>query len=69
MNKTKEFYKGEISRILNKIMRREIWLRSPEANKTDLLSGFNRRTVKQEILLLKQELAEAKKMLKRCAKN
>ncbi|MEK9158562.1 MAG: hypothetical protein AAB673_01045 [Patescibacteria group bacterium] len=50
-------------------MRREMWLRSAEANKTDLLSGFNRRAVKQEILLLKRDLVEAKKILKRYAKG
>ncbi|MEK7508457.1 MAG: hypothetical protein AAB568_01225 [Patescibacteria group bacterium] len=69
MNEVRKFYRGEVLRILNKIERREMWLRSDEANKTDILSGFNRRAVKQEILLLKRDLVEAKKILKRYAKG
>lgn len=46
-----------------------MWLRSAEANKTDLLAGYHRDVVKREILLLKQDLAEAKRILKRYAKE
>ena len=69
MSEVRKYYRNKIEQIQRKIQRRQNWLKSDKANKAGLLADYHRDVVKHEILQLKRDMAEAKRILKRYTKG